>query len=77
MMNRTMSERLDNREVRILQLDVLADDRDPDLSLESIHAIGERLPLRHVGGRGRNAEPIEHEIVEPLLVQRECDAINI
>src|SRR3984893_689981 len=59
-------ERLVHGEVGVVQLDVLANERDRDLALALGESIGELLPLAEVEAADRKAEPRADELVEPL-----------
>ena len=62
-----MGQRLGDRLVGVLELGVLADDRDPHLALGVVDAVDDVLPLREVRPRRRrDREGVEHRPVEPL-----------
>ena len=62
-------ERLVHREVGVVELDVLADERDLDLLSPLGDAVGEVLPLAELGGRGVEPEALADERVEPFRLQ--------
>ena len=59
-------QRLVHGEVRVVQLHVLADERDLDLLVELAAALGQLAPLAEVGGRGVEPELLADERVEAL-----------
>ncbi len=70
-------QRLVQRLVGILQVDVLADEGDVDLvlgMLERVHQLG---PVRQVGGAGEDAELVADDLVEHLLVQHHRDLVDV
>jgi hypothetical protein len=58
-----------HREVGVLELYVLADDRDPHRSRGLEHAGDEVSPLPEVGVGRAHAELLDNQVVEALLVQ--------
>jgi len=62
-------ERLVERLVRVLQVDVLADEGDVDLVLGVLLGIDQLHPRRQVGGAGENVQLVADDLVEHLLVQ--------
>ena len=77
MVDRAVLERLDDREVGVLELHVLADDRDPDAPLEVVDAAAELLPGRQVGRADVEPEPLDGEVVEPLLAQPQRHHVDV
>ena len=70
-------ERLDHRLVGVLELHVLADDRDPDLAGRRVGAPHHRLPLAQVG-RGRlHVEVVEHQVVDALGAVAERHLVDV
>ena len=59
-------ERLVDREVRVVELHVLADERDLDVLAQLADALDELLPLAELGGRRVEAELLADERVEAL-----------
>ena len=59
-------ERLVHGEVRVVELHVLADERDLHLLVLLADALGQLVPFRQVGRRGREPEPIADVRVEAL-----------
>src|SRR3989304_1166926 len=55
--------------VRVLDLDVLADDPDPHPAAGRLDAANDLLPAREVGGPLRETEEPADALVEPLLVK--------
>ena len=75
-------ERLVDRQVRVGQLHVLADERDVDLVGERRRVRDERVPLGHVGLAALEAEALDDHLVEALLAQvvaapRRCDGASM
>ena len=72
-----VAQRLGDRQVGVLELDVLADERDPDRLGRRVDALGQALPARQLG-RGR-VEPqvIEDEVVDALLAEHERDLVDV
>ena len=69
-------QRLVQRLVRVLQVDVLADHRDVDLVLRVLQRVDELLPRREVGG-AREDRSLWHTISSrPLLVQHHRDLVD-
>ena len=69
-MHAAVLERLVDGEVRVVQLQVLADERDLDLLVELLAALGQLAPLAEVGLRGVEPELLADERVEPLALER-------
>src|SRR5205085_12075065 len=59
-------ERLDDRLVGVLELNVLADQRDPHGALAGVGIANQLLPLPELGRRPRDAEVVEDEVVRSL-----------
>ena len=84
----TVLQRFDDREVRVGQVDVLADEADVHFLVGGTHALDERAPLREVGlvlvevqhpaEVGVEAFVVQHErdLVEDLRVDRGDDALG-
>ena len=65
-----MLERLVHREVRVVELDVLADERDLDRVVARAEPLDELVPLAEIGLGRDQAELLADEPVEPLLLER-------
>src|SRR5437762_132519 len=63
-------ERLVDRQVRVVELHVLADERDLDLARALADAARQVAPVAEVEAVGEQAELLADEVVEPLLLQR-------
>ncbi len=70
-------ERLDDGEVGVLQLHVLAHDRDAHGALEIVDAPAERLPLVELARLDLEAEVLEHELVQLLLAQPQWHGVEV
>ena len=62
-------QRLVHREIRVLELHVLADERDLDGLAPLVDSLRQLAPLAEVGLRRVDPEPLADEAVEPLLLQ--------
>ena len=70
-------ERLDDRLVGVLELHVLADQRDPDGPLGLVGAPAEGLPVGEVGRRRLDPEVVEDEVVHALGPEGERDLVGV
>ncbi len=70
-------QRLVHRQVRVVELDVLADERDLDLVVEVAAPLGELSPLAELGGAGLDAELLAHECVEALGLEHFRDHVDV
>ena len=73
-------ERLDHRQVGVLELGVLAHQADPDLLARLVAALDQALPPGQVGRLGLDPEPVEDLVVHALgaEVQRHLvDAVHV
>ncbi len=70
-------ERLVHREVRVVQLHVLADERDLDVLTPLDDQVGEILPLAEHGRWSGKAEPLADELVEALSLQELRDQVDV
>ena len=70
-------QRLVHRQVRVVELDVLADERDLDRVLALLDPLGELEPLAEIGGRRVDAELAADELVEALLLERERHEVDV
>ncbi len=70
-------ESLVHREICVVQLDVLADERDLDRLAPVVDALGELEPVTEVGRRSVEPELAAHELVEPLAVQVERHEVDV
>ncbi len=75
--NAAVLERFVHREIRIVELQVLADQRDLYLLPQLAAPFGELAPLAEVGGRHVEAELLAHEGVETLRLQRLGDEVDV
>jgi len=72
-----VAHRFGDREIRVRQLDVLADESDRERYARSADPVGERLPFGEVGLlRARETELLDDDLSEPRLLEHEWDAIN-
>ena len=69
-------QRLDDRQVGVGQLDVLADDGDRDPLPRAADPVDQIAPLGQVGFGVREREPLEDHGVEPLVAHRERDLVQ-
>ena len=70
-------ERLDHRLVGVLELDVLADQRDPDGAVGGVGAPAELLPVGEIGWRSLDPEVVEDQVVHPLGPERERHLVGV
>ena len=77
LMHAGVLERLVHREVGVVQLHVLADERDLDDLAAIDDQIGEVLPLAEHGGRRVEAEPLADELVEALALEELGDQVDV
>ena len=70
-------ERLVHGEVGVVQLHVLADERDLDVLAPLDDQVGEVLPLAEHGRRRVEAEPLADELVEPLALEALRDEVDV
>src|SRR5581483_6183319 len=70
-------ERLVDRQVRVVELHVLADQGDLDHTLALPDALGQLVPLAEVRLRRRQPELLTDEVVEALLLQRGRDEVHV
>ena len=77
MEHRGVLERLDHRQVGVAQPDVLADERDPDATVEMLDAVAQVLPRRQVEAMRLEPEATDHELVEALLAQTDRDEVDV
>ena len=73
-----VAQRLDDRQVGVLELDVLADERDPDRArlLRGGGLVDHALPRAQVGRLGLEAEVLEHEVVDALGLEVERHLVD-
>ena len=69
-------QRLDDRQVRVGQVDVLADETDVHLLVGRAHALDERAPLGEVGLVLVEVQHPAHVVVETLVVEHERDLVE-
>src|SRR5882672_1597143 len=72
-----VAQRLVERDVRILEIDVLADHRNRDLGLGIRLRVHDRLPLGEIGGLGFEPELVDDDRVETLVVQQHRDLVDV
>src|SRR2546427_4889921 len=70
-----VGEGLDQALVGVLQLDVLADHRDPRLDAGGLDPAHDALPARQVDRPGLEAEELHDDVVETLPVEDERDLV--
>ena len=70
-------ERLVDGEVRVVQLHVLADERDLDVLAPLDDEVGEVLPLAEHGRRRIEAEALADELVEALALEELRDQVDV
>ena len=70
-------QRLVDGEIRVLQLHVLADERDLDGLAPLVDPLRQLVPLGEVGLRRVEPEPLADEPVEPLLLQHGRDEVDV
>ena len=74
-----VAQGLDDGEVRVLELDVLADQRDPHRGVLLLRLVGlgdEPLPAGQLGRAGLHAEVVEHEVVDALGLEVERHLVD-
>ncbi len=69
-------QRLDDREVRVGQVDVLADEPDAHVVLRRTNPVDERRPLGQVGLVLIEVQHLAHVVVEALVVEDERDLVE-
>ena len=69
-------QRLVDRLVGIAVLHVLADDRDPDLMLGVHDPVNHLAPLREVQRGGLQPQPLDQDVVEPVLDQAQRHLVD-
>ena len=72
-----VAQRLGHRQVGILELDILADDRDPHRLRGRRGAIEQRAPARQLGRRRLDPEMLEHVVIDALLVESERHRVDV
>src|SRR5437868_1665457 len=75
--NTGMIERLVHRQVGVLELHVLADERDLDLAVSLANSLGQLEPLAEISLLCGQAELLADERVEALLLQRRGDEVEV
>src|SRR6185437_4734298 len=71
-----VAQRLVQALVRVLQVDVLADEGDVELVLRVLLRLHQLLPRRKVRGAREDRELVAHDLVEHLLVQHHRDRVD-
>ena len=72
-----VGQRLVQRDVAVLHLHVLADHRDVDLAVRVRLRGDHLLPLGEIGRRHVEAQLVDHDLVEALLVQQHRDLVDV
>jgi hypothetical protein len=72
-----VAQRLGHREVGVLELDVLADERDADRLDGGVGVGDDVLPLAEVGGLGLEPERVDDELVDALLVVPDRHLVDV
>jgi hypothetical protein len=70
------AQRLHHRQVRVRQVDVLADQRDRHVVVRLLHALQQVVPLGPVHVSEREVEPANDVRVQPLRVQHLGDVVD-
>jgi hypothetical protein len=70
-------ERLVHREVRVLELDVLADQRDLDFLPAAVDALEQLVPVGQIRFAEVEAEPLPHQPVEPLAEEHPRHLVHV
>ena len=70
-------QRLVHREVGVVELHVLADERDLDRALALPDPLGQLVPLAEVGLARRQPELLADEVVEALLLERRRHEVDV
>ena len=70
-------QRLVDGQVGVLQLDVLADQRDLDLFLGTLQPLGEVEPLAEICPLARQPELLAHELIETFGLQARGNEIHV
>ena len=71
-----MGERFVDALIRILQIDVFADDGDLDLLLRTHHALYKLPPVSQVRRRRIDVKQLADQVVEPLGIQHQGHLVN-
>ena len=71
-----MAQRFGHRQVRVGQVDVLADEADAHVEVGAAHPVDERLPLREVGLVLLEVQDTAHVAVEALVVEDQRDLVE-
>ena len=69
-------QRLVDRDVGVLELDVLSDQRDAHAMARVQDALDDPFPLLDRQGRRLQAKPADHDVGQPLALEVERDAID-
>ena len=77
MIDGAVFEGLHNAQIRVLQLDVLAHQRDAHRALGRLQLIDEREPLAQLRPPGLQAQLVHHQPVEAFLLEVERDVIDV
>ena len=72
-----MHQRLVQRNVRVADLHVLADHRYVHLGIGGEFRVDDPLPVRQVGRRRLDAQAVEDDVVQALLVQQQRDLVDV
>ncbi len=72
----SVAQGLDHRQVGVLELHVLADEPDAHRLGGGVFALHERLPLRQVGRIGREVEVLQHLVVDALGAEVERHLVD-
>ena len=75
-MDSGVGERLAQGLVGLRQFDVLPDHRDPHLPARILEIAHHRVPLREVARLRLHAEPFDHEVVEPLIMEHSRNPVD-
>ena len=72
-----VAQRLDDRQVGVLEADVLAHERDPHRLLGLVRAGRQIAPAGEVGLGGLGVEVLQDEVVDALLAEDERDLVDV
>ena len=70
-------QRLDQRDVGVLEIHVLADHRNIDLGFRMLFRLDDRLPFTEIRRRQVQAELLDDDVVEILLVHHRRNLVQV
>ena len=73
----TMQQGFDQRNIRILEIHVLADHRDIDFGRRVLLGLDDGLPLAEIGGRQIEPQLFRDDLIQALLVHHGRDLVQV